>query len=116
MISRSLGPYIGAAIGIVYYLGITLLGILEVLGAVETFHYATEWTFTWSTVVYAEILTVLITVTIYFGSKILTKLGVVFFGVVCITILLFYVGLALAPFNTHPDGLDGLNMDNFEAN
>jgi amino acid transporter len=39
MISRSLGPYIGVAIGIVYYLGIMLLGVLEVLGAVETLHY-----------------------------------------------------------------------------
>jgi amino acid transporter len=41
MISRSLGPYIGVSIGIVYYFGITLLGVLEVLGAVETFHNST---------------------------------------------------------------------------
>jgi potassium/chloride transporter 4/5/6 len=42
MISRSLGPYLGVSIGIVYYLGLMLLGILEVLGAIETLHNATS--------------------------------------------------------------------------
>ena len=28
MISRSLGPYVGASIGLTYYLGLILLGVL----------------------------------------------------------------------------------------
>jgi amino acid transporter len=58
----------------------------------------------------------LITVVIFFGEKMLTKLGIVFFVVVCITIILFYLGLLMAPFNSHPDGLTGLESDNFADN
>ena len=116
MISRSLGPYIGAAIGLVYYLGITLLCILEVLGAVETFHEASGASFTWSTQVYSIVLTLLITAAVFWGSKVLGKLGVFFFGIVCATLILFYLGLALAPFNAHPEGLTGLSTENLEQN
>jgi amino acid transporter len=116
MISRSLGPYVGISIGIVYYLGITLLGILEVLGAVETFHHATGATFPGSVQVYSLICVVLITLTIFYGHKLMSKLGIVFFVIVCITIVLFYVGLIMAPFNSHPDGLTGLDSTNFNDN
>ena len=116
MISRSLGPYIGAAIGLVYYLGITMLCILEVLGAVEAFNFATGATFTWSNEAYSLILTIIITAAVFWGAKVLGKLGVFFFGIVCATLILFYLGLALAPFNAHPDGLTGLSTENLEEN
>jgi potassium/chloride transporter 4/5/6 len=113
MISRSLGPYIGVSIGIVYYFGITLLGILEILGAVETFNYATQLTFPGSNQVYTLVLVILITVLIFFGHKLMSKLGIIFFGIVCITMLLFYLGIFLAPFNSTPDGLTGLSAETF---
>jgi potassium/chloride transporter 4/5/6 len=116
MISRSLGPYIGVSIGIVYYFGIMLLGVLEVLGAVETIHYATDFHYPGSTQIYTIICMIMITLLIHFGSKIVSKLGIVFFGVVIVTILFFYLGLALAPFNAHPGGLTGLDATTFEDN
>ena len=42
LISRALGPQIGGSVGCVYYLGITLLAVLEVLGAVEMLLYMVE--------------------------------------------------------------------------
>merc|ERR1719253_411870 len=35
MISRALGPVVGASVGIMYWLAITMLSVLETLGAVE---------------------------------------------------------------------------------
>ena len=38
MISRAMGPTIGATVGLLYWLGISLLAVLECLGAVEAFY------------------------------------------------------------------------------
>ena len=42
MITKTLGPQLGVTIGIVYYMGNTLIAILEVLGAIETLQFSTS--------------------------------------------------------------------------
>ena len=49
MVSRTIGPIIGISVGIVYYLGIVLLGVVETLGAVEGFIILTEVNFAGNT-------------------------------------------------------------------
>ena len=56
MISRSLGPYTGVSVGIVYWLALTLLAVLETLGAVETLHNSMGYSFPGSVQVFATIL------------------------------------------------------------
>jgi potassium/chloride transporter 4/5/6 len=45
MISRSIGAYTGISVGFVYFLGIVLLAVLEILGAVETLHNEIQYSF-----------------------------------------------------------------------
>ncbi len=42
MISKTLGLVLGVTIGIIYFLGNTLLSVLETLGAIETFQFSVD--------------------------------------------------------------------------
>jgi potassium/chloride transporter 4/5/6 len=55
MISRSIGAHTGISVGFVYFLGITLLAVLELLGAVETLNNATGYEFPGSIQVFATV-------------------------------------------------------------
>lgn len=97
MISRSLGPYTGVSVGIVYWLGITLLAVLETLGAVETLHNAMGYTFPGSTQVFATVLCFMLAAIVFVGIKFVSKLGIVFFMIVLLTLLCYYIGIFIAP-------------------
>ncbi|KAF4654306.1 hypothetical protein FOL47_010039 [Perkinsus chesapeaki] len=99
MLSRSLGPYAGASVGITYYLGFALLGVLESVGAIDALVMAAP---TLSTVpayhqIFGGSLVLILNFVVWGGINIVTKLGVVFVVVVALTILMFYVGIFVSP-------------------
>jgi potassium/chloride transporter 4/5/6 len=50
------------------------------------------------------------------GLKFVSKLSVVFFGVVLLTMASFYMGLFLAPKGGRPEELTGLSWSTFKSN
>eukprot|EP00392_Amoebophrya_sp_AT5.2_P011783 g11868.t1 len=95
MISRAMGPAIGVTVGLLYWLGISLLAVLETLGAVEAFLIAKpafkEW---WGHMqLFGSIVLLGMVLMVYMGIKFVTKMGIVFVVVVFFTLLMFYVGL-----------------------
>lgn len=116
MISRSLGPRLGGSIALVYFLGLILLGVLEVLGAVEVFHSSSHLEFEGSSQLYSTISLLVMGAIIMISPKLVGKLSSVFFGIVILTVIMFFVGIFMAPFDTDSEGLTGLNNDNFEEN
>lgn len=77
MISRAMGPTIGATVGLLYWLGISLLAVLETLGAVETILIAEpRLRDTWGAMQIGGSLTLcLLVFFVYSGIKFVTKLG-----------------------------------------
>lgn len=116
MISRSLGPYTGVSVGIVYWLGITLLAVLETLGAVEVLHNATGYSFPGSIQVFATVLCFALACIVFVGIRFVSKLGIVFFAIVLLTILSYYIGIGLAPQSGVGDKLTGLSSGNLSDN
>jgi len=118
MISRALGPVVGASVGIMYWLAITMLAVLECLGAVESLAMAVpETEFPWHMQAIGSAFLAGLALTVWGGINIVTKLGLFFVIVVFYTLFSFYFGLFTAP---HEEGgnewLTGLSMANFEAN
>ncbi|KAF4700396.1 hypothetical protein FOZ63_024946, partial [Perkinsus olseni] len=99
MLSRSLGPYAGASVGITYYLGFALLGVLESVGAVDALVMAAP---SLADIpgyhqIFGGSLVLILNVVVWGGIHVVTKLGVFFVVVVGLTILMFYVGIFVSP-------------------
>lgn len=98
MISRALGPSVGASVGVMYWLAITMLAVLEILGAVEgMLMVSDEIYFESCNRVYGLVLMFMLALFVYGGINIVTKLGIFFVFVVAATLTMFYSGLIMAP-------------------
>ena len=142
MVSRALGPSIGGAVGVIYFLGIVFLAVLESLGIVEVIISSVpSLHFTGCRQVFGSLLVLTIAVLhlvfcsvplceisvhssllplqlcVYVGTAFVAKLGVVFGSAILLTMLSFYVGLLSSPrSDVRPELITGLSAQTFKAN
>ncbi|KAF7242781.1 Solute carrier family 12 member 6 [Varanus komodoensis] len=107
MISRSLGPEFGGAVGLCFYLGTTFAGAMYILGAIEILltyifpqaaifhptgaHDASSTTLN-NMRVYGTLFLTLMVVVVFVGVKYVNKLASLFLACVIISILSIYAG------------------------
>ena len=120
MISRSLGPYIGVSVGITYWIGITFLGVMEAVGAVDALKliFPDAFNFTWAIQALGSGFIAVLSLFVFGGINLVTRLGVVFGLVVITTIAFYYVSLGVAPLgelNPSPY-VTGLNIQTLRNN
>lgn len=118
MISRALGPAAGATVGIMYWLALTMLAVLECLGAVEALQMAFPgFNFPGYNQAIGSAAMALLAFTVWGGIHVVTKLGVVFALVVFLTLFSYYFGLLTA---TECCGerpmVTGISYDTLKAN
>jgi amino acid transporter len=117
LISRALGPKLGGAVGLLYYIGVSLLAVLECLGSVEMIVFTfPSLDFVSANRIIGAIILLVLGVLVFFGIKFVSKLGLVFFAIVIYTMLSFYMGLGKAPRGTHVPALTGLSWTTFKGN
>lgn len=120
MVSRAFGPYVGVSVGITYWIGITFLGVMEAIGAVEALEImaGSIFSFTWAMQVLGSCVMAILTLFVFGGINLVTRLGVVFGAVVLITIILYFVSLGLAPLDSHNPSqyLTGLSWTTLQNN
>lgn len=98
MISRALGPSVGASVGIMYWLAITMLAVLETLGAVEGILMISDKAdFPFCKQAYGSVFMVMLCLFVNGGINLVSKLGIFFVFIVFATLFMFYFGLILAP-------------------
>jgi len=99
MISRALGPCVGASVGVMYWLAITMLAVLEVLGAVEGIMMAagSDAEFAGYNQAYGSVLMAVLAIFVFLGMNFVSKLGFFFFGIVLATLFMYYYGILTAP-------------------
>jgi amino acid transporter len=100
MISRAMGPNVGASVGITYFCGITSLAVLEAIGAVEAFimvypQAAAPFPNAYNQIYGITTIWILV-FCVWGGISIVTKLANVFALCVAGTIFLFYAGIVQA--------------------
>eukprot|EP01012_Entosiphon_sulcatum_P018378 TRINITY_DN2311_c0_g1_i1.p1 TRINITY_DN2311_c0_g1~~TRINITY_DN2311_c0_g1_i1.p1 ORF type:complete len:905 (-),score=120.59 TRINITY_DN2311_c0_g1_i1:102-2816(-) len=118
LISRTLGPRIGGAVGFLYYLGIVLLAVLESLGAVEVLLFTAGSGLDIPGALRLIVIALLTVIAIFvsIGIKFVSKLGAVFAVIVSATIIGFYVSLIHAPSTHSPSTVTGLSADTLRSN
>ena len=120
MISRSLGPYVGVSVGITYWIGITFLGVMEAIGAVYALKLIAQEAldFTWATQALGTAIMAALSLLVFGGINLVTRLGVLFGLIVFLTIIAYYVSLGVAPLSSHSPSsyLTGLSADTLRAN
>lgn len=120
MISRALGPCVGASVGIMYWLAITMLSVLETLGAVEGLIMAEPRAeFAGCKQVYGSALMVMLSLFVWGGINLVTKLGILFALVVFYTLFSYYFGVCTAPLTDAAQAnpwVTGLSFDTFQVN
>jgi len=99
LLARALGREIATAIGVLYFLGIVLGAVLESLGACEVFMNLSEDLrgFTWDVQLWGSVFMVSLAALVLGGMSLVSRLGLVFFGVTLVTLFFFYVSLFSAP-------------------
>ena len=119
MISRALGPNMGATVGVVYWAGMTLLAVMESKGAV---HALELWpglydsvSSDWAQRLIGVGIMLFCSLSVFAGVNIVTKLGAIFALVVLFTIVLFYVGLFTAS-AVPAAGITGFTWATFSKN
>ncbi|KAI4893243.1 hypothetical protein NFI96_024940 [Prochilodus magdalenae] len=114
MISRSLGPEFGGAVGICFYLGTTFAGSMYILGAIEILlmymapkaaifvseHTEGEAAAMLNNMrVYGSIFLLLMSLLVFVGVKYVNKLASVFLACVIVSILSIYTGALVSAFS-----------------
>ncbi|XP_026990733.1 solute carrier family 12 member 6-like isoform X1 [Tachysurus fulvidraco] len=114
MISRSLGPEFGGAVGLCFYLGTTFAGSMYILGAIEillmyivpsaAIFYSPEPEGEASAMlnnmrVYGSIFLLLMSLLVFVGVKYVNKLASLFLACVIISILSIYTGALVSAFS-----------------
>ncbi|XP_072526754.1 solute carrier family 12 member 6-like [Salminus brasiliensis] len=114
MISRSLGPEFGGAVGLCFYLGTTFAGSMYILGAIEILlmyiapraaifvsqHPEGEAAAMLNNMrVYGSIFLLLMSLLVFVGVKYVNKLASVFLACVIVSILSIYTGALVSAFS-----------------
>jgi len=119
MISRSLGPPSGGAVGTLFFLGTACAASMYIIGAIEAFG-----TYTGVYVTNKQgdirllgfILSSVLCFLNYVGLKYVSKAAVVFLGAVLVSVLAMYVGIWSAGGRSVPDGFKGITGDTISEN
>ena len=96
MISRSLGPSTGGAIGILYYFATTFSSAFSILGAVEALHVASDFSLgpmEFSMRFFSFIMLGVLVVINLFGTRFVSRIGILLIFMVFFSILSMLVGL-----------------------
>ena len=121
IISRALGHKLGGAVGTTYYLGLSLLAVLEVLGAVEVM-LSVEPALDMgmpeagAVRVWAIVLTAALGGMVWGGMQLVSKLGLFFAAVVGLTLTSYYAGLIAAPLPGASSAVTGLSTSTLRDN
>ena len=121
IISRALGHKLGGAVGTTYYLGLSLLAVLEVLGAVEVMLSVEPaldmgMPAAGAVRVWAVVLTAALGGMVWGGMQLVSKLGLFFAAVVGLTLTSYYAGLIAAPLPGASSAVTGLSTSTLRDN
>eukprot|EP00437_Effrenium_voratum_P000844 CAMPEP_0181433456 /NCGR_PEP_ID=MMETSP1110-20121109/19301_1 /TAXON_ID=174948 /ORGANISM="Symbiodinium sp., Strain CCMP421" /LENGTH=1044 /DNA_ID=CAMNT_0023556909 /DNA_START=133 /DNA_END=3267 /DNA_ORIENTATION=+ len=120
MISRALGPSVGASVGIMYWLAITLLAVLETLGAVEALLMAApSLNFPGCKQAFGSGFMAVLILAVWGGTSFVTRLGIFFVLIVFYTMASYYAGIISAPLTDIAKAnpwVTGLSWDTFQKN
>mgnify|MGYP003876185137 CR=1 FL=1 len=125
IISRSLGPEIGGAVGVAYWFGMSMSAVLESIGAVEVFlSMFPSWDGAGSKQLFGSVLVASLATLVFVGIRVVSKLSNVFALVVVFALFSIYAGVAAAPgvaesavfVATNGTAVTGASWDTFNSN
>jgi hypothetical protein len=117
MVSRSLGPEFGGAIGLIFYSANVSGAALYLVGLVEGLHntFPSMPSTYWWNVLYASIGLLILTVVCFLGASAFVKANFVIFGVMVVA-LVAALGSLLFEKENLKEGFTGLSKETFQKN